>query len=81
MKQRIKAKAEEKPVAPPEIKCHHYWVIEVANGPKSIGKCKYCDEQKEFFNAFPDFNPMRRRNSPLDLPKLPDVEIEKESES
>jgi hypothetical protein len=81
MKQRIKTKAEEKPVEQPEIKCHHYWVIEVANGPKSIGRCKYCDEEKEFLNAFPDFNPMRRRGSPLDLPRLPDVAIEKESES
>lgn len=85
MKPRVKAKAEEKPVEQPveqpEVKCHHYWVIEVANGPTSIGRCKYCDEVKEFLNAFPDINPMRRRNSPLDLPKLPDVEIEKESES
>ncbi len=81
MKQRVKAKAEEKPAEKPGVKCHHYWVIEVANGPTSIGRCKYCDEKKEFLNAFPDINPMRRRSSPLDLPRLPDVEIEKESES
>ncbi|OGO06658.1 MAG: hypothetical protein A2Y92_05245 [Chloroflexi bacterium RBG_13_57_8] len=80
MKERVKTKTEEKMKAPVET-CHHYWVIEVANGPKSIGKCKYCDEAKEFLNAFPEFNPMRRRNSPLDLPKLPEVELDKESES
>jgi hypothetical protein len=83
MKQRVKTKVEEKPVEPvePVEQCHHYWVIEVANGPTSIGKCKYCEETKQFLNAFPDFNPMRRRGSPLDLPRLPDVEIDKESES
>jgi hypothetical protein len=80
MKQRVKTKVAEKPVAPVE-QCHHYWIIEVANGPTSIGTCKYCNETREFLNAFPDFNPMRRKNSPLDLPRLPDVEIEKESES
>jgi hypothetical protein len=76
--QRVKVKVEEKS---PEEQCHHYWVIEVANGPTSLGRCKHCGETREFFNAFPDFNPMRRKNSPLDLPKLPDVEIDKDSES
>jgi hypothetical protein len=81
--QRVKVKVEEKPPEeqPPEEQCHHYWVIEVANGPTSLGKCKYCGEAREFFNAFPDFNPMRRKSSPLDLPRLPDVEIDKDSES
>jgi hypothetical protein len=75
---RVKMKVEEKPT---EEQCHHYWVIEVANGPTSTGRCKYCGETKEFLNAFPDFNPMRRRTNPLDLPHLPDVEIDKDSES
>jgi hypothetical protein len=64
-----------------EPACHHFWVIEVANGPRSVGKCKVCGKTKEFFNAFPDFNPMRRKGSPLDLPKLPEVEMDKDSES
>jgi len=82
MKGKTKVKVVEITENKPEEKaCHHYWVIEVANGPKSIGKCKNCGESKEFFNAFPDFNPMRRKGSPLDLPKLPEVEMEKESES
>ena len=82
MKEKIKTKIEDKPEDKPEEQaCHHYWVIEVANGPKSLGKCKVCGEKREFFNAFPDFNPMRRRASPLDLPRLPEVEIDKESES
>jgi hypothetical protein len=78
MKERTKIKVEDK--AKEEL-CHHYWVIEVANGPKSLGKCKNCGEAREFFNTFPDFNPMRRKGNPLNLPKLPDVEIDKDSES
>jgi hypothetical protein len=78
MKEKIKTRVEDKPQ---ERVCHHYWVIEVANGPTSLGRCKHCGETRDFFNAFPDFNPMRRKGSPLDLPKLPEVEIDKDSES
>ncbi len=89
MKQRVKVKVEEKqpekqierPVEQPADQCHHYWVIEVANGPKSLGKCKHCGEAREFFNAFPDFNPMKRKSNPLDLPKMTEVEIDKDRES
>jgi len=86
MKEKTKVKVENKPEIkvedrPEEQLCHHYWVIEVANGPKSVGKCKNCGETREFFNAFPSFNPMRRKGSPLDLPKLPEVEMNKDSES
>jgi hypothetical protein len=78
MRQRVKERIEEKP----EIEqCHHFWVIEVANGPKSPGKCKNCGEVREFFNAFPAFNPMKRKSNPLDLPRLPEIEMDKESES
>jgi hypothetical protein len=73
MKSRVKEKTVEKPA---EDECHHFWVIEVANGPKSRGQCKYCGATKEFYNAFPDFNPMRRSANPLSLPKLPEVEVD-----
>ncbi len=80
MRQRVKvaervAEKTEKPT------CHHFWVIEVANGPSSLGTCKYCGETKEFLNAFPTFNPLKKNGNPLQLPKLPDIEIDKESES
>ncbi len=78
MKQRVKEKVDTKPV---EENCHHYWVIEVANGPKSRGKCRYCGDTREFFNAFPEFNPLRKSDNPLKLPKLPGVEIDEESNS
>ena len=78
MKQNLKEKPENKP---PEDKCHHYWIIEVANGPKSRGRCKYCGATRVFLNAFPDFNPLRKSSNPLSLPRLPDVEVDKDSKS
>ena len=78
MKQRTKERVEEKP---PEDNCHHYWIIEVGDGPKSRGECKYCGATKEFLNSFPDFNPLRKNNNPLSLPELPDVDVDKDSKS
>jgi len=80
MRQRIKEK-EKLPEKQEKSACHHYWVIEVANGPKSVGTCKYCGETKEFLNAFPTFNPLKKNSNPLALPKLPAVEIEEEEKS
>ncbi len=61
--------------------CHHYWIIEVANGPRSVGTCKYCGETKEFLNAFPTYTPLRKNSNPLTLPRLPAVEIDEEDKS
>ena len=61
--------------------CHHYWEIEVANGPSSLGTCKYCGDTQEFLNAFPTFNPLRKKSNLLALPNMPDVEIGEESKS
>ena len=77
-KEKVKERIEEKT---PKQPCHHYWVIEVANGPSSLGTCKYCGETKEFLNAFPTFNPLKKNSNPLAFPKLPDVAIDKDSES
>jgi hypothetical protein len=35
-----------------EVKCAHYWLIEPATGPTSMGICKLCGTQKEFSNQF-----------------------------
>jgi hypothetical protein len=78
MRQKFKEKAKS-PVA--EEQCHHYWEIEIANGPKSQGVCKYCGETRYFLNAMPDYNPMKRNKSPLDLPEMPEVELDKDSKS
>ena len=78
MNQKIKEKNERNET---KDECNHFWEIETANGPKSQGVCKRCGESKEFFNAFPDFNPLKRKNSPLELPELPEVEVNKDSKS
>lgn len=57
MKNMVEERTEQKPLAD---ECHHFWVIEVANGPTSMGECKYCGERREFHNAFPSINPLRR---------------------
>jgi hypothetical protein len=78
MREKIKENSTAKDKKPA---CGHYWIIEVANGPRSLGKCKYCGETKEFLNAFPTYNPLRKNSNPLTLPKLPDVKIDKEDNS
>ena len=78
MRNRVKEKVIQQPV--PDA-CHHFWMIDVADGPTSRGTCKYCGTKKQFYNAFPDFNPMKRGNNPLALPVLPEVEVDKDSES
>ncbi len=80
MRNRVKVKERDIPKPSPDA-CHHFWMIDVANGPTSCGKCKYCGATKEFYNAFPDFNPMKRGGNPLTLPVLPDVAVDKDSES
>jgi hypothetical protein len=34
----------------PQPDCTHHWVIESANGPTSLGRCKLCGGRREFFN-------------------------------
>ena len=80
MKQRMKEKRNLRGKKEKQ-KCHHYWEIEVANRPSSLGTCKYCGETREFLNAFPTFNPLRKNGNPLALPKIPDVEIDRGSKS
>ena len=40
--------ASEEPAVQQE--CHHYWIIEMATGPRSKGTCTFCGAQKEFKN-------------------------------
>lgn len=64
-----------------EDQCHHYWIIEAANGPRSRGRCKYCGEIRDFHNSITDLNDPRRRNNPLNLPKISKVKLDKGSKS
>lgn len=34
--------------------CHHYWIIDIPEGPTSRGICKFCGMEKEFDNMGPD---------------------------
>ena len=61
--------------------CRHYWIIEMANGPKSRGVCKNCGKARDFLNTIPEITIPKRRAHPLDLPEMPDVEINKDSKS
>ena len=70
MRQKVKEKSDE---SLSEDQCHHYWIIEIANGPKSKGVCKYCGETRHFLNAMPDFNTLKRSKNPLELPEMPVV--------
>ena len=81
VKEKTEQKVQDKVQDKAKQECHHFWVIDVANGPSSGGTCKFCGKKQEFLNAFPVFNPLRKNSNPLALPRMPEVEIEKGSES
>ncbi len=64
-----------------EESCHHFWKIEIANGPISRGKCKYCGEVRDFHNSITNLNDPRRKSNPLNLPKMSKVKLDKGSKS
>lgn len=37
--------------------CHHFWVIEAAQGHTSRGVCKICGTMREFLNSMPEYSP------------------------
>lgn len=84
MRQKLKEKLPEKAVSSHDD-CHHYWVIEAANGPTSEGRCRYCGKSQTFSNSMPDFNQLRRppanKQNPFDLPEMEDVDVEEGSKS
>lgn len=54
------------PVA--ERECRHYWVIESSGGSTSRGVCKFCGEERQFYNWLPDINLLRRGTDVLEFP-------------
>jgi hypothetical protein len=76
----MSGKVKEKARPRPQKKaCRHYWVIEVANGPVSRGECKCCGAKKDFYNAFPEFNPLKKGGNPFSLPKLHHIAIKEDN--
>ena len=61
--------------------CRHYWLIEAANGPRSLGTCNYCGKERYFFNSFPDPSQLKQGTNPMGLPVMKHVEIDKKSQS
>jgi len=37
-----------------DVTCQHHWVIETPRGATSLGRCKRCDEEREFRNSATD---------------------------
>ncbi len=44
----VQEQVEEQPT------CRHHWVIESPHGATSLGRCKICDEVREFRNSAAD---------------------------
>jgi hypothetical protein len=75
MKTKVKIKEQAQPQK--EL-CRHFWVIDDPNGPVSRGKCKLCGAGKDFYNALPEFSPLKKGQNPLKLPELPPVKVDKQ---
>ena len=59
--------------------CSHYWVIEGATGPISLGVCKFCGAVREFHNSFPEFDYLKRNPRVLkEISELLEAESDKE---
>jgi len=46
--------------------CRHHWLIEPANGPSSLGKCKFCGEEKSFDNMLADIMSQKDVSEPFE---------------
>ena len=84
MRQKVrgKVKIEEKVTERvAENQCQHYWIIEMANGPTSKGVCKYCGEERDFFNADPNLSIPKKDNKTADILDEPDDEPDDDRKS
>lgn len=82
MTQKTKERKENKT---PEVQssgddCSHFWDIEAANGPQSRGVCKICGKSRIFYNAFPNFNPLRKKGNSLEIKGLHDAGADKDDD-
>ena len=79
MRSRVETVPREAEVKPEEYRdeseCRHYWLIDSANGPTSRGICKFCGEEKDFYNSVPEFTLYKRaekktgQSDPSDQPR------------
>jgi hypothetical protein len=76
---KIKDKIREREIGGGE--CLHYWLIESADGPTSMGVCKHCGAEREFFNSLQDFSPVVKKPARvLELAGTGDTELEEDEE-
>jgi len=47
-----------------QLKCSHYWIIDVPDGVTSMGVCKLCKEKREFINHM-FYSPWEEDTKPL----------------
>jgi len=73
MRNRDDLKEKESAVA---TACRHYWYIEAADGPTSIGICRICGEKKEFHNSWSGSGYMGKDSQVLALASMLDDEEE-----
>jgi len=55
-----------------ESECCHYWLIDSPNGPASRGICKFCGEEKDFYNSVPEFTLYKREEKKAEPPEPSD---------
>lgn len=77
MNNKVKEKTELRQAA---NGCLHHWLIEGARGASSRGTCKYCGEERLFYNSWTDFNAMKRSANTLVIDELFGTEPEPEPE-
>jgi len=46
---------QEIPIAEERETCRHHWIIQTAEGPVSLGVCRFCHEAKEFQNSLEEW--------------------------
>ena len=72
-------KVKERPEGPQAVNaCPHHWLIESARGAASRGVCRYCGEEREFYNSWTDFNAMKRGAGSVGIAELMEAESESE---
>ena len=79
MRSKVKATATSAETAVQD-RCHHYWILEKANGPTSRGVCKFCGTEKEFDNRPSDTWVEGDISMYFDLPRYPNIELDSEDE-
>ena len=76
MRNRVETVPRETKVKPEEYQdengCCHYWLIDSPDGATSRGICKFCGEEKYFYNSVPEFTLYKREQKDTKPPDSSD---------